>query len=859
MIRSFLLVLLLLGTCRGWSQTGAERSALRALAKDKWEKARSILQKALRKDSTRTASYYAMARYFFSKQNPSFNVDSAHHFIDVAVEHFSGYGPDEKSKLLRLPLDSAILQQMRQRIDSAAFMRARRANTEVAFTFFIENFPEADQFPDAVSLRDEAAYLDALKENTPAALKNFLTKYPHTRHTAEAGALYEKLLFESQTEDQRLSSFESFVAAHPDSPYRSQAEEEVFEISTAGGDPAAFWEFLRTYPDARAGKKARDILFHLLPETDTHPFSELVRSDSLSHIEHLNEGYLIPFFADGKFGFMDADGREVIPASDDELYDDYRCGNIREDILVQHGHIISRNGAVIFRGDVEAFEDLGCGFLGVETSGCYRIVHKSGFVVGTGCAQGAMVIEGRFIAIQKNDLWDLYSLSGRMLSPGWDEIKAFHTLFGLLKNGRWFLATAQQLGAVADQQYLYFDQGFDEVREWPNDLIWVKRSQSEAVLDSVLTMKIPFDSHRLTPEKFGVRSTSSAGIKLFNEAFDASACFEEVRIGTNWICAKSGNGWGFFKPATWSLAENKYDSISFVGVFAAAYHEDSVRVFFDESTSHDFNAAKLKFIPSRDSTAFLLVEERNRKSVYDNKGRKLFEGNYDGIQYAGKFHFIVSRREKKGLIDASGRQVLPIAYDAIGDADELRVPLLRGMKFGLFDLETKRVVSPAYDKNLKAYNKDLIAAFRHGKWGFIDFREKIRLPFEFDEVKYWNDSSALVKRIGKWQILDLQSNTVLVDEIRSYKTIRASDQEFVAIVRCGNEYGVLSSLRGVVIPIRFTDIVNVGSSEKPLYFTEKHVEEAYLFVAIYYDEHGRSIRSQAFKPEEYDKIYCSNN
>jgi hypothetical protein len=55
----------------------------------------------------------------------------------------------------------------------------------------------------------------------------------------------------------------------------------------------------------------------------------------------------------------------------------------------------------------------------------------------------------------------------------------------------------------------------------------------------------------------------------------------------------------------------------------------------------------------------------------------------------------------------------------------------------------------------------------------------------------------------------------------------------------------------------FSDIVNVGSSEIPLYFTEKHVEEASLFVVIYYTHQGVMLRKEVYEQEDYDKIYCS--
>jgi hypothetical protein len=60
----------------------------------------------------------------------------------------------------------------------------------------------------------------------------------------------------------------------------------------------------------------------------------------------------------------------------------------------------------------------------------------------------------------------------------------------------------------------------------------------------------------------------------------------------------------------------------------------------------------------------------------------------------------------------------------------------------------------------------------------------------------------------------------------------------------------------VIIPVKFSDLVNVGSAEVPLYFTEKHVEEASLFVVIYYDHAGKILRREVYEQDDYERIYC---
>ena len=74
-----------------------------------------------------------------------------------------------------------------------------------------------------------------------------------------------------------------------------------------------------------------------------------------------------------------------------------------------------------------------------------------------------------------------------------------------------------------------------------------------------------------------------------------------------------------------------------------------------------------------------------------------------------------------------------------------------------------------------------------------------------------------------------------------------------------NYYGIISNRNGLVIPPTFHDIINLGTAEMPFYFTEKSVEEAGIYVVIYYDHTGKLVRRQAYEEEDYDRIYCNAN
>jgi hypothetical protein len=81
----------------------------------------------------------------------------------------------------------------------------------------------------------------------------------------------------------------------------------------------------------------------------------------------------------------------------------------------------------------------------------------------------------------------------------------------------------------------------------------------------------------------------------------------------------------------------------------------------------------------------------------------------------------------------------------------------------------------------------------------------------------------------------------------------------VVRVQQDGHFGVVSNVHGVIIPATFSDVINLGSPEKPFYFTDKRVSEAEIDVVIYYDHRGKLVRKQVYESDEYDKIYCDDN
>jgi hypothetical protein len=839
----------------------AEQGALKNMNKNRWEQAGEKLEKSLAKDSLNAASDFIYAKYYFNSANPAFDIDSAYNFLNRALAHFKAADTKERERLRRARLDSANMISLRSQIDSAAFERAKLANTEGAYIYFLQHFPTALQRDEAIVLRDEAAYIEAVKSNTYQGFLVFLEKYPKATRAREAKDTYERLLYTAKTKDRSLGSYESFLNEHPATPFRRDAERHIFEISTASGNAHDFLDFLSKYARSSSAVKAKSILFHLLKEHDELNEEAEWMTDSLRNAQLLSHAFLVPVYKNGKFGFINQAGELVIRPLYSELREAYKCGNITEDVLVVSDGLVSRDGSTLMQGEVRAVDDLGYGFIKVQVGdSCIRVIHKSGFYVDD-CINDAKIVAGKFIALRKNEHWALFTLAGRNLTRyEWEEINAVKDIIIFKRDLKFRLSTARNVAVSASDQNLKLSDPFDEIKPWPMDRIWVRTAAFQGTLDQQLQVVIPFDQYQLSPVFFGALGRTVAGTRLFSVAGTQLGAFKNIRFHEPWIFAQLDSAWRLFKPGRGLLA-TRYDSIAFEGPFALGFSRDSLTVQFPEGEPVKFaGGAFVSFIPGMDSTSFLVIQEDRRKILLDHRGARKFQIEYDNIQYGGGGLFIVSKKDKKGLVDSKGKILLPVEFDAIGTVSGDLISLLRNKKFGAYMVSKGKLIKPGFEKNIAVYNNKLLFAYLKGFYGFMDWEGKPLSTFDFNEIRYWNDSTALVRKNFNWFVYDIKGKKFVEENIKNITMIRDMEDDKLAIVKQETSFGVMSSKDGFVIPATFNKVFNLGSSEQPLFFTEKHVEEADIYVVIYYDYAGRLLYRQVYEEEDaYSKILCSDN
>ncbi len=854
-------VVLLVAGFHVQAQISPTRTALSRVEKGKWGKAEKALQRTLQKDSLHAEAHYVYALWFFSSPNPAYHIDSAYQHAQKAFTDYEKASQRQKEKMSRFPLDSTGILNLRRQIEDQAFENTKHANTEAAYISFLDRFKYAAQRGIAIELRDEIAFLEALKINTYQSFQEYLNKYPQSGRAEEAGRRYEKLLFDEKTSDGKLSSYIIFYRQYPNSPHRADVLRSIFEISTASGNTASYLNFLKSYPNSPFEKKGKDLAYHIAIEEGENISGE-IWSDSLQRARELAQGFWIPFMKGGQFGFMNEQGNEMMAPHLKAIHEDYICGNVTTDYLITSRGVIGRTGSLLVDGPVSEADEIGSGFLLVSSSICNRVIHKSGLAVAD-CVDDARVIVRHFLALRKEKKWRLMAFNGKaLLPPVYDDIRTEENIVLFVKNGKTILNTLAQVASVADKNPLPENFVFDEVRKLNSKYLWVKNGVLEGVLDYTLQWVVPLDRQSLTLNAFGL--TKKTGDKITTlgvaKAIDDKE-FNAIQHYANWLGLYQTSSMQLYSLLTAEIIADNLDSLWFTNGLALAKKQDSLQVFFDPGKKLLFSIhTKITFVKSPDSVRYFFLESKNKKELYAVvTGKKLFATAFDAIEEVVPGVFLITHQGKKGLADGSGKWVLPKEYDAIVKSSENRVSLLKDKKFGLFDLQYRKLIKPVYERNIQYFSASLLVAFKDGFYGFISQDTQPLSDFEFDEVSPWNDSIAWVKKNFRWKLYDVYGRKVLHDQIKDYQLLADTEEEKTVRIHKENHYGILSSTRGMVIPPTYNEIINLGTKDTPFYFTEKHVEEADIFVVIYYDKNGLQLKREIYEADEYERIYCRNN
>jgi hypothetical protein len=544
---------------------------------------------------------------------------------------------------------------------------------------------------------------------------------------------------------------------------------------------------------------------------------------------------------------------------DDLLYS-YTCEPLKEGLIVGKNKLISRKGEQVFTGTFDEVEFLDNGLIIITNRGRKGVITTWGTNVLPQDYLDIRPVDSLFLLAKRGGKYSIFSTGGLQLTePLFDDVQISGKNLILFNDNRIALYPISSLyKAVLNRAPMEFS--FVDDMEILNDgSIWVQVGDKEALLDASLKPLIPMELQQIEILEEGFLCIRPTTVKLFSTDILQKFTTEEKLLDFNERYAR------FTAPeseALFDLPSFRFvafpDSVMLVGSrYAITETASGSKIYPDAAQSIDLPEFKRWRIMNQGNEEKLMVAASGKEYIVETNLLLELPRNTN-VSLLNDSLFVVEQNGKKGIWNTLKEEfIVPLRYETLANFDGRDISLFQNKKFGLYRVTDNTLIPPISEKLVTAFGDSLFMIVQNGKKGLINGKQETYVPPEFDEIAPWSDSLALVKNGQDWHVFNMSTQVHSSDAIRDPRFINCVDERFM-IVFLDQKFGVFSNKRGEIIPATFDDIINIGTTEDPLFFTETYVDAAQLHVVIYFDKQGKLLLRQAVEPEFFEEIYCYN-
>ena len=852
-------VILLVFLFLGAAGAGKLDRIKRAFEKGEFEKANELIAKAHEKDPENAGVHYYSALLYSNPSLQLFDLDSARIILKSASKYYEERSEEEKEDLNDDGVTRETLNVLHEDIRDRIYLDINRQVSIEGVERFMQLYPASPYDERLVFQRDSLVYEQVKRNDALGVYQRFLDKYNTTEFRELAMERIDELRYQVLTHSGTLSDYYQFLDKHGNTKFRTEIEAYIFRVSNRAHTAIDYKDFIAFATNKSLKKKAADIL-HYLSKSSSIAFDH-PNQDSMRSVNVTASLKLLPAMEQGKFGFHSSTGELEIPYQFSDVAYDYKCRFTSDEWLFvstpNKNQVINRLGKVLVE-DIEAYEDLGFGAALVRRTSGTSLYHKSGFKILEQPIEDAAVLNGRWIKVRKGGKWGLVSYSGFSITDFvFDDVR--------IEGNFWIFEKEELLGVFTeahierdlkrDGSGLEVEFKFEDLEFVSDEVVIGFRDDRECMLDDKLNFMIPWGAYEINPAASGWYLKTPEGYRLYNHSEQDLMNQVHPYLETNkgWLAINTSDDWMLLSRKG-ALPTRGYDSLKLINEHAAWTSKAG-----DQNLMFS-NGAQLPLLERLVKTFFdqpnyLLIEEEDIKLIIDQDGNRLLEGAFDEITFFNDTLLKVEVKGKQGLLQLDGNYLLRPEYDALDEEDGL-VLCLQGGKIGAYDLKRHIQISATSESRIERIGFDYLLK-KDGKFGLVDSVEMLRLSHSYDEVKYWNDSSFLVRNDIEWNFINALEEPQTEPIELLVPLVGDRDQSIWKFVKDG-KYGLLSNQNGILLENEFTDIFNIGSKEEPIFFADQHLNKAGYHVVSYVNAAGELLLSKAYTLSEFDRLLCDD-
>ena len=820
---------------------------------------------------------YVYSIYFLSPYQKTLKLDSSYVFCLSAIEKFRKEDAEGKQKYVKLQIDSAELFSRKDYLDSLGFSQAARLESEAAYQYFLEKFPQSTRAETARQKRASLAFQQAKQQNSYDAFMAFLDKYPDAGEASSAKEISDLLVFENTAKKGKISDWELFIEKNPNNPYVIKAQNRLYELATLYHQTESYLQFISNYPANPNVSKAWEWVF-FMDKASKSLYQMTVAYEGFPQLRfetrfRNRDEQLITFIERGKFGLMRGKGEVFIQPKFDSIPEDYRCEFTRANFVKafhnQKATIFSMDSVPVSDGEYDNAEWFADGILKVFKGGKQGLISLSGYQILGARYESIIRLTQNLLSIQQGTRYFLFTTKGQKIDiPGLDEVFSAGSYIACRMGEKFALVSENDLlkSLQNDDPELEFKYTSIEKAGREKLILFQKDEVNYLSGNKVLVVKAKTGSV-IQDCPWGILVAKGDAVNVIDSNGNAlPKDFEAIRIHGNLAVAKQQGKFGLIDRQGKTFVEFGFDSISLLlrssflarkGSKKYLIFESGKKIYFSGSRQPEV----LRYTTPKGIFAsyFLVVSDStDHKAVFTHQGKQILSYAYDQITLLDQHLFSVMHDKKVGIADTNGSLLIKPSLSGASPITRDVICVAKGKLFTILNPYSKKVVAANLTGIAKNFgsSRSLFVVRMQDKAGLIDMAGKFVVPCQYEEIMYWNPTRCLVRKNGFWYFYMLESGKELVKAMKSIRILMERDNETIYEVEADKKVGIESTLRGEIAPTDHDEIIPFDSPDGMYFFAGRRVQQSSVYNLSYIGQNGELIKTQLLTEDEYEDILC---
>ena len=887
------------------------KKAYKFYEKGEINKFKDALIKMDEKGVDNAGKYYLYSLYYLENKDNRGDLDSSYFYINNSKDNYISVSGKLGEELNELNISIETIDSITGIIDSIEYDYVKEINSIDEYIKYLSDHEKSKFYSDALNSWHKLEFKNTRKINTWQAYQEFMGSFPDAIDFDLAKSYFDQLILQDKTSEKTLSSYEGFLQKYPKTPFKDSIEFLVLKYYGLSNNSDNFKKFLLKYPNSVHSELVLQLLYHS-SNRNISAFNNLaIRNeviDSLFSISLVDKEFLLGIYDKGSINFINQNGSVIINGENKDYSNDVLCFFNNSDFFT----ITNQKNTELYNRQLHKFysnenisyiEDIGSGLIKILKNDNLEIIHKSGYSILSGDFDNAYLIDNKFILVEKDEKYSIFTFLGDRIYDFIFKDVFQEGSFILFENEEMKLgvSTSIQIEDNFLSKNYNINFSYDDYEYFDGDHILMVSGNNEELLNSEMKYIISPSEQRIDRYNFGWTASSDFGIRVVSDILSIpfSMLYDEILSSPKYFIGKNNNLWDIKDNKLGLDVLSKVDSVYRVGDSVLWYREgikeallfsNSVEIAIEGKYSFKLlspkfgNQSYIKLfsengdfilnnkgdtlptaeyyytIESGDTFSYLSkkfnIPQSEILSMNNKRNKKLFVGEkikvrgYVPSDVISDSLFLIEFNRKKGIADINGKIILEPEYDGITNQSLNDIILIKDQKFGNFNISSGQVILPDFTRLLKSIGNNYVAY--KGKFGVISGDGSQLIPFDYDEIIYWNDTSYIAKKNNRFYLLDSNNNNTT--NFNSYSTL--SDNIQMIKVNTNEGYGIYSSCHGEILKPVYNSISQLNIDNKIYFLAKREILDASLLINLLVDSKGKIILNQALDLEDASKISC---